>query len=131
MENKAEVIGAITAAMKEAFDERQKQPFQYVVAYYLTKDDALLGYHADSFCNLTQEKMGAKRYNGKDPYGQLAIIRKNLDFTLLAQDVEGFQRLSFSVRERYFKGLSAEDVYIVAEYLEDGIPPQRFKFKIV
>lgn len=132
-EDKDKVKEMLIDAMKKAFEEKQSRPFQYVVAYYLTKDDTFLGYHSDSFCNLTQEQLSGKRYSGDNPYEQLAIIRKNLDYTLdmTAEKAENtiFGALNLSTKARYFDGLAKEDVYIMAEYLDDDIPPQKFVYQ--
>lgn len=133
MEDK--VIDTIMEAMKKAFEERQNEPFQYVVAYRRIKDDSLFGYHLDTFCNVTQEKETAKRYSGDNPYGQLAIIRKNLDYTLDMTEEKAekgfFSRLNMTVKNGHFEGVSKEDLYIEAEYLDDDIPPQRFEYQII
>lgn len=126
------VINSFMNAAKKEFEEKQKLPFQYVVAYY-DKSNNLLGYHADTFCNLTQEKMAGKRYSGENPYTQLEIIRKNLDYTLDMTEEKApkvfLGALNLRVKERHFKDLSKEDVFIDAVYLDEGIPPQRFVWK--
>jgi hypothetical protein len=116
-----EVLDALAGALKKAFDERQEKPDQYVVAYKNQKTDETLGYHADTFCTMTKEILEGKRYNGEDPYPQLAIIAKNLRYAM--------QRPQYV--EQYMPGLTADDVYIDAIYLAEGTPKQNFHFKIV
>jgi hypothetical protein len=135
--NKEQIIEKVMEGIEQGFNERQKKPYQYVVAYYRTSDDSLMGYHADSFCNLTDREENGKRYNGDNPYDQLAIIRRNLDHTLDKepsddQGISGlFGGLSDSTKERHYKGMKKEDIYIQAEYLDEGIAPQRFTYKVI
>lgn len=135
MNNKKEIIEKLGDALGKAFEEQQKKPFQYVVAYYKTKDDTFLGYHSGTFCTLTSEKLKGKRYNGENPYSQLRIIRTNLDYTLDMTPEKAettlFGKLNLDVKDKYFKGLEKNDIYIVAEYLEDGIPPQKFEMTVI
>lgn len=135
---KKEVIQKLAEALEKSVQERQNRPFPYVVAYYKTANDELMGYHADSACSLTQERLNGKRYHGDNPYSQLEIIRKNLDYTLKVdpnQEKEGlagvFLNMAKSVKEKYYKDLNKEDIYIMAEYLEDDLPPQKFTYKII
>lgn len=129
----------IQQALKKVFDENQKKPFQYVVAYKRKDNEELIGYHADSFCQTTQDILQAKRYNGEDPYGQLEIIWKNIVSTLNTTEedtkkegISGvFAKLSYSIKQNDFKGLSKDDIYIDAVYLTDGIEPQRFVSKVI
>lgn len=127
-----EAVDILMNAMAEKFDNDQKQPNRYVVAYY-DKDNNLLGYHADSFCNLTQNKEKGKRYHGDNPYKQLEVIRKNLDFTLSqTEDTANkglFGDLASITKKKYYANMSKEDVFIEAVYLEEGIPPQRFVWR--
>lgn len=126
------VTDTILGCMAQRFEENQKKPFQYVVAYY-DKNDNFLGYHDSTFCTLTQKKEQGKRYSGENPYNQLAIIRKNLDYTLnmTEEKTEGkiFAKLNLQTKEQHFPNLGVEDVFIEAEYLEEGIAPQRFVWK--
>lgn len=128
-EEVGKVVTAVMGAMQERFEEEQKKPFQYVVAYY-DKKDKLLGYHVDTFCNLTQKIENGKRYNGENPYNQLATIRKNLDYTLdmTEEKAKGnlFGGLNMLTKNKFYKDLTRDDVFIEAQYLEEGIPPQRF-----
>lgn len=130
MDNK--IVNIIKSAIEKRFDEEQSKPFQYVVAYY-TMQDKLIGYHADSFCTLTQDKESAKRYNGEDPYGQLKTIRKNLDYILDYQLKEDaiFGKMTHNIKEEYYKDYKKEDIYINAEYLEEGIPSQKLVFNVI
>ena len=47
---------------------------------YTAKDGTFLGYHLDSFCQRGMNIKYAKKYETKDPAGQLAIIQKNFDY---------------------------------------------------
>lgn len=135
---KKEVIKQVAELLEKSVQERQSRPFPYVVAYYKTANDELMGYHADSCCSLTQERLNGKRYHGDNPYPQMEIIRKNLDYTLkvdLNEKKEGlagaFLGITKDIKERYYKDLNKEDIYIMAEYLEDDLPPQKFTYKII
>lgn len=132
---KKQIMEKLMEAMKQSFDERQQKPFQYVVAYYRVKDDSLIGYHASSFCQLTDRKESGKRYNGEDPYEQLKIIRKNLDSTLRITEESAekkiFGKIDLNIKNNDFGGLNPEEVWINAEYLDEGIPPQRFEYHII
>ena len=125
-----EITDKIINVLKKGFDERQKKPYQYVVGYYRVDNDKLIGYHASSFCQIVKEKENGKRYNGEDPYKQLAIIRKNLDHTLDIEEAHTignpFASLSLDIKKRHFNDMKKEDIYINAEYLDDSIPPQKF-----
>lgn len=126
------VVEALMGTMSTQFEENQKKPFQYVVAYY-GKNDEFLGYHADTWCNLTQSKESGKRYSGENPYSQLATIRKNLDYTLEMTEEKAkntmFGVVNLSIKEKYFKDLTKDDIFIEANYLDEGTPPQRFIWK--
>lgn len=135
---KKEVIKQVAELLEKSVQERQNKPFPYVVAYYKTSNDELMGYHADSCCSLTQERLNGKRYHGDNPYSQMEIIRKNLDYTLkvdLNEKKEGlagaFLGITKNIKESYYKDLNKEDIYIMAEYLEDDLPPQKFTYKII
>lgn len=126
------VVPSLMDSMSKAFEEQQNQPFQYVVAYYTAKDDKLLGYHADSFCSLVSDKLEGKRYNGENAASQLAVIRQNLDTILGAtEEFPGFGGIALSVKKSYFNNMTKEDIWIQAEYLDEGIAPQKFKWEII
>ena len=82
MEN--EILDLLGEALKKNFEENQKKPNQYVVAYYKQSDDSLIGYHASTFCQVTQDILDAKRYSGDNPYSQLETIAKNVTKRLLS-----------------------------------------------
>jgi hypothetical protein len=131
-----EAMDKIISSKQEHFDKEQQKPFQYVVGYYKVEDDSLIGYHADSFCSLTDNKLGGKRYNGEDPYTQLTVVRKNLDYILDRQNFEEkgnigyiFTTITKSIKEKYYQDYKKEDIYINAEYLDENIPPQKFVSK--
>ncbi len=127
------LVAALTGALEKSFNERQEREFQYVVAYYKTKDDSILGYHASTFCELTQDIIQAKRYSGYNPYPQLQTISKNLKYTL---DEEHDERNMFKaafdhIKKNNFHNLKSSEVYMDAIYLDTDIPKQKFKFKIL
>jgi hypothetical protein len=115
-----EVVDAIGEALKKSFEERQKRPDQYVVAYK-KKNEELIGYHADTFCNVTKNIFNGKRYAGSDPYSQLEVIWNNLKYAMSKE----------TYVEKYMPGLTIDDVYIDAVYLAEGMEPQRFNLKIM
>lgn len=121
--------------LEKVFDEKQNKPNQYIVAYYRMKDDTLLGYHLSTFCQLTQDILKAKRYNGENPTSQLQIIRKNLDYTLDITEESAEKALmggiNLNIKNKYFEELEKSDVYIDAIPLEEGTPKQKFGFKII
>lgn len=139
-ENKKDVDKAIEGFMnvlKKNFEERQSDPDPYVVAYY-DENEQLMGYHASTACNLTQDKNRAKRYHGDNPYPQLAIIRKNLDYTLRAEDPEGtkglerlFKVMAWTTKQAHFVGKTPEQIFIQAEWLDDNAPKQIFRYTAI
>lgn len=129
----AEAMKVLMEKMKENFEKNQSAPNQYVVAYYRKKDDSLLGYHLDTFCNVGSDILKAKRYNGENPYPQLAIIAKNVDFTLSGKgdDDDIFGSLTKNIREKSFEGLKSDEVYMDAIYLAEDTPKQSFRYTII
>ena len=138
-QKKQEIVNELVEKMQEILTERANQPDPYVVAIYRTKDDSLVGYHADSCCSVTQDKMNGKRYHGDNPYKQLDIIRKNIDHVIntdLSKEVEDglaglFTGISRKIKEKHYKNNKPEDIYIMAEYLEGDIPPVKYEYKII
>ena len=132
---KKEVVNKMIKVIEEIFNEGQKKPYQYVVAYYKVADDTLIGYHLSTFCQVTDNKLKAKRYNGDNPYSQLSVIKKNVDNTLAITEENAKDQflgsVTLDIKNTHFPNMSAEDVYIVAEYLDEGIPPQKFTHQII
>jgi hypothetical protein len=131
MENNLnQVVDVITKTLEETFNENQKRDNQYVVEYRKVSDDSLLGYHLSTFCQVGQERLNGKRYSGDNPYKQLQTIHKNLTHVLEVGDdsVGLFDGLKRDIRDNHFKGLKPEDVYLNADYLEEGVAPQKFVF---
>lgn len=127
-----EIVDKITEGLKKVFDENQERPNQFVVAYYRTKDDSLIGYHASTFCQVTNNILKAKRYSGEDPYPQLAVIAKNIKYTLQKEVHTGmFAEVNESIKKDDFGGLSSDEVWIDAIYLAEGMPKQSFRYQIV
>lgn len=128
---KEEIIQKVTDAIKKMLDERQDRPDQYIVAYFRTSDDSLIGYHLSTFCQTTGDILKAKRYSGDNPYSQLAIIAKNLRYTL-KKDHEGmFAKIHEQIRDIDFAGLDPGDIYMDAIYLAEGTPKQNFTVKVI
>lgn len=128
--DKEKVLDAFVGALKKQFEENQERPHQYVVQYLRVADDSLIGYHASSFCQVTDDVFSGKRYSGENPYSQLATIFKNLKSVLetTEDDTDLFGPIRFKIKEAYFKDLTIDDVYIEAEYLDEDAPKQTFKF---
>lgn len=127
------IVGHAMKAIADEFERRQNNPFQYVVGYYRTDNDKLIGYHADTFCSLVDDILKAKRYAGEDPYAQLAVIRKNLDYTLDITEEKAEKvflgKINLQVKNKFFSTFAKEDIYINAEYFDKEVPPQRLDFK--
>lgn len=132
-DDKGKLVDAITGALKQVFEDAQNEPDQYVVAYRKTSDDSLLGYHQSTFCVLTQDRLKAKRYHGDNPYSQLQIISTNVKNVIETTEEESlydiFSPIKRDVKEKFFKGLTVEDFYLEADYLDDDTPKQSFTFK--
>lgn len=127
------ILDELTQSMAQGFEERQKLDFQYVVVYKRKSDESLIGYHLSTWCQLTDEKFSAKKYQGENPYGQLATINKNLGLVLNAKETDTgfFASVRYQIKKTYFDGLTAEDIFIDAEYLESDAPKQTLSFVIV
>lgn len=126
-----EVLNKLSEAIKEAFDERQKLPNQFVVGYYRKDNDERIGYHADTFCNMTQDILTAKRYASDNPYPQLKIIFNNLKSLFESYPSDGmFSSITNSAKEA-FGNLELDNIYIDATYLEDGIEPQQCRLSLI
>ena len=130
MNDKNKVIENFIGMLEETFNKNQQRDNQYVVEYRKVSDDSLIGYHLSSFCQVGQNRLDGKRYSGDNPYKQLETIHKNLTNVLtVGEDSDGlFDGLKRDIRDNYFSGLGPEDVYLNADYLEEGIQPQKFVF---
>jgi hypothetical protein len=131
MENNVnQVVDGLTKVLEETFNRNQERDDQYVVEYRKVSDDSLLGYHLSTFCQVGQERLNGKRYSGDNPYKQLQTIHTNLTHVLeVGDDSDGlFDSLKRDIRDNHFKGLKPEDVYLNADYLEEGVAPQKFVF---
>ncbi len=128
-----ELKKGVMGALQKAFDEMQERPNQFVVAYYKVSDDSLIGYHASTLCQLTQDILDAKRYASEDPYPQLAIISKNLRYTLANDHSEEslFSEIHKSIKEDSFNNMKPEEVYMDAIYLAEDTPKQSFRYTII
>ncbi len=129
-EETKKVVGGLMDVMGKVFAEAQEKPFQYVVAYKRVADDTVIGYHASTFCNHTQDIEAGKRYNGENPYKQLQTIDKNFKYMMSVE--EGSDVLFASIfldTQKSYGGLAYDEIYLEAVYLDEGVPPQRFVFK--
>lgn len=126
-----EIITKLSDVLKQVHDDLQKRPNQYVVGYFRQSDNSLVGYHASTFCQITQDILNGKRYAGENPYPQLEIIAKNIKYTLDTEKFEGmFAEVNKSIQEG-FGGLKSKDIYLDAIYLAEGTPKQDFRYVIV
>jgi hypothetical protein len=129
-EETKKVVGALMDVMGKTFEENQQKPFQYVVAYKRVADESVIGYHASTFCNHTQDPEKAKRYNGENPYGQLQTIDNNFRHMMnVKESTDTFFAGIHLETQKMYGGLSYEQVYLEAVYLDSDTPPQRFVFK--
>ncbi len=129
-EETKKVVGGLMDVMGKVFAEAQEKPFQYVVAYKRVADDTVIGYHASTFCNHTQDIEAGKRYNGENPYKQLQTIDKNFKYMMSVE--EGSDVLFASIfldTQKSYGGLAYDEIYLEAVYLDEDTPPQRFVFK--
>jgi len=125
-----ELENALGEVLREAWEKQQERPNQYVVAYFRTDNDERIGYHASSFCQLTQDILDAKRYSGDNPYKQLETIATNLRSYLEDEGDHIFSGICKSVQES-FGGLKPEEIYMDVSYLSEGTPKQDCKYQIV
>lgn len=104
----------------------------YVVAYRKKSDGSLIGYHLSTFCQITDDKFLAKRYDGDNPYRQLQTIQNNITRVLETDenDTGLFAPVRLAIKNNYFSGLEISDISLDAEYLEDA-PKQHFKLDII
>lgn len=119
-----QVAVALTEALSQTLEERQKRPNQFIVGYYQTVDSKLIGYHLSSSCQVTQDRLKAKRYSSDNPYHQLEVINKNLNYVLsCTEENPGF--FGYSIKLECFPNYKPGDIYLEALYLEeDEITPQ-------
>jgi hypothetical protein len=129
-EETKKVVGELMNVMGKVFAEEQEKPFQYVVAYKRVADDTVIGYHASTFCNHTQDIEKGKRYNGENAYGQLQTIDKNFKHMMNVKESTDslFAGIHLETQKSY-GGLAYEEIYLEAVYLDEDTPPQRFVFK--
>jgi hypothetical protein len=121
----------IQSILEKLHEELQARPHQFVVAYYRVSDNSLIGYHASSFCQVTDDILRAKRYANENPYPQLQIISDNVKQTLSETHEGMFGEIMNSIKDNDFEGLKPEEVYMDAIYLAEGTPAQNFRYQIV
>ncbi len=125
------IIKKLTEALEEAFKKHQELLDQYIVLYKRKDNDELIGYHLNTFCNITKDVLKAKRYAGSDPYEQLAVISENLKSIFENYGKKTiFGPIRDAAREA-FGDLNYEDIYLDVEYLADGMEPQDYRFTIL
>jgi len=126
-----EILNSLAEAIKSAFDEQQRLPNQFVVGYYRKDTDERIGYHADTFCNMTDDILNAKRYSSDNPYPQLEVIFKNLKSLFERYPSNGiFSEITNAAKEA-FGDITLDNIYIDATYLEDGIQPQQCRLSLI
>jgi hypothetical protein len=130
-EETKKVVGTLMEAMGKNFEENQQKPFQYVVAYKRIADDSVIGYHASTFCNTTKDLEKGKRYNGENPYKQLQTIDENFKHMMNVKEKTDslFAPIHLETQKNCYAGLTYEQVYLEAVYLDEDTPPQRFVYK--
>lgn len=130
IDDATKVAKALKETMQKVFNESQDKPFQYAVAYKRVSDDTVIGYHASTWCNLVDDRLQAKRYNGDNSFEQLAIIHRNITSVLAVTDenIYMFDGVKRQVKTKFFEGIKIEDIYLEADYLEDDVPKQTFVF---
>lgn len=123
----------IAETLQRAFNESRIKPDQFVVAYFRKEDDSLIGYHASTWCNYTDDILEAKRYSSENPYPQMATISKNLKHVIAGEIKEGdfFGEVMKKIREAQWTEFSPEDVYMDAIYLAPGTPLQEFRMTLI
>jgi hypothetical protein len=126
-----QVKDALVEALKKAHDQLQERPNQYVVAYFRKDNDKLIGYHASTFCQLTDNLLNGKRYAGENPYGQLETIAQNVKYTLDTEKHMGLFASAHNAVKEQFGGLKSNELYMDAVYLDEDAPKQSFKYEIL
>lgn len=130
--NKKEIIATLMDKLAEAHRESENRPFQYVVGYFNKSDESLIGYHMDTFCSISNNIFDGKRYSGENPAEQLAIIWKNITYTLSKVHEGIFSDINNSIKEDMFKNASIEDIYIDAIYIDpNNMPKQEFRYQLI
>lgn len=125
------ILNNLSEAIKAVFDERQRLPNQFVVGYYRKDTDERIGYHADTFCNMTNDILEAKRYSSDNPYPQLKIIFNNLKSLFKGYPSDGiFSEITNRAKEA-FGNITLDNIYIDATYLEDGTEPQQCRLSLI
>ena len=134
MENKDKVLKALQEVLTKVWDDGQKEPNQYVVAYKRVDNDELIGYHLSTFCQITKDILEGKRYSGESPYPQLKIIANNVKNILACQlepKLEGWKAISQITKKAHFAEFGVGDVYLDAVYLTEGTPTQSCRLNII
>ena len=120
-----EISNVFLENLEKANSEAKKS---YVVSYHRKDDKSLIGYHASTFCQVTQNKFDAKRYHGDISDKQLEVITNNVSNVLKTEETDTglFDPVKYKIKQAYFSGLTMEDIYVDAEYLDEDAPKQKF-----
>lgn len=131
MKNK-KLIEKLVKSLNEISNDERILMNQYVVGYYRTDDDTLIGYHLSSLCQYTKDILEAKRYSGSDPYKQLTVISENLLSVLTSTiDSDGLASILYTIKLDYYEDLTIEDIYLKPIELSDGTPEQPLEYKLL
>ena len=125
--------------LKQHHDDMQKRPNQYVVEIRKTSDGSFYGYHVSTFCQVSDDIFNAKRYAGLECDKQLRTIHDNIFSTIGMTeekvkekgDASPFAQLILNMKNDYWSGMKPEDFYLDAVYLDNDMPRQTFRYKIV
>lgn len=128
------LLNELGKAINKVLDEKQTLPHQYVVAIKVKETEELIGYHLSTFNQLTEHKLQAKRYSGKDNKKQLEIIANNLKSVLEITEEKAKEKMFGEVMldtKKQYKGYKFEDLCLEAEYLDEDIPKQNHRIHIL
>lgn len=136
-QNIEKLTDVFVSRLKEALENQSANTKRPYVIKYLVKGE-LHGYHASTFCQLTQDPYSAKRYDAKSQESvnsQREIITNNL-FGTLRQAEKGFGNsladiLRKPAYKQYWEGVSPDDVFVDIEFLDSNASPQNFEVKKV
>jgi hypothetical protein len=123
------IVDIISTSLENSLNESaSKMEKPYVVKYM--NGSECLGYHASSMCQITDNPLLAKRYQGEgdDVVRQLATISGNLKSILSSEESDSFPgSMFYRVKKLYWEGIAFDDVFLEAEYLPEDITPQTFR----
>lgn len=123
MENVIE--GMIDALAESMNEEAKEKKLRYVIAIYV--NGRLYGYHSSSICQVTDDKLDAKRYSNPNVSKQVETILGNIHHTL-TKGPKGEGIFAPSTYNTYWKGVKPEEVFLDVEYLTGNEEPHTFTF---